>query len=574
MSERSHEIPDAVFSEQVRLLYRAAPEAYVATILNAMLLSYMQEPVISPTRAWNWFLYMSLIILIRSVLVYRYWHTEATAVSPRTWNRLYAIGAGLSAAGWGLAGVLLDRPESFPHEVFLIFVLGGMAGGAVVALTPRIEVFLIFLLPTLLPVIVHSLLQQDVMRRMIGVMVLIYMLALIVAAWRMYGTIQSSLTLRHDNVALLQQLRSLSSALNRAQHRERTRLATSLHDNLAQTLALCKMKVHTLERKIGVEPWATLLAEITTYLEDSLTYTRSVMSELRPPVFGDAGDLGTAIAWVVEKLRRHGLIVTVEDDGESKPLDEEALTVLYQAVHELLYNVLKHANTNQAAVSLRRSGHTVQVSVTDRGSGLPPARATRPTSDAGFGLLNIRERVGQIGGQVHIHSMPGRGTSVTLTVPLKADLKEPAMQRETKATSGTWGMPPAPRDATETIRVMLVDDHEMIREGLRTIINGQDDLHVVAEASAGDIAVTRARNSRPDVILMDINLPTLNGVEATRRIKAELPAVAIIGLSVHEDERMALAMREAGASGYVSKGGSFEALCNTIRETVFKQRGV
>jgi DNA-binding NarL/FixJ family response regulator len=148
------------------------------------------------------------------------------------------------------------------------------------------------------------------------------------------------------------------------------------------------------------------------------------------------------------------------------------------------------------------------------------------------------------------------------------------MQRETKATSGTWGMPPAPRDATETIRVMLVDDHEMIREGLRTIINGQDDLHVVAEASAGDIAVTRARNSRPDVILMDINLPTLNGVEATRRIKAELPAVAIIGLSVHEDERMALAMREAGASGYVSKGGSFEALCNTIRETVFKQRGV
>ena len=108
-------------------------------------------------------------------------------------------------------------------------------------------------------------------------------------------------------------------------------------------------------------------------------------------------------------------------------------------------------------------------------------------------------------------------------------------------------------------------------EGLRTIINGQEDLRVVGEASDGSLAMACVRECQPDVILMDINMPTLNGVETTRRIKAELPGIAVIGLSVHEDDRMALNMRDAGASAYLSKGGSFEALCDTIRQTIERQ---
>ena len=113
---------------------------------------------------------------------------------------------------------------------------------------------------------------------------------------------------------------------------------------------------------------------------------------------------------------------------------------------------------------------------------------------------------------------------------------------------------------------MLADDHQMMREGLRNILEGQPDLVVVAEVEDGRMAVDAASIFRPDVIIMDVNMPRLSGVEATRLIKAEHPHITIIGLSVYEDEKTDSAMREAGAAAYLTKGGSFEALCTTIRE--------
>src|SRR5678816_3241526 len=97
-----------------------------------------------------------------------------------TWNTLYAIGAALSAGGWGSAGIFLYPPESLPHQVFLIFVLGGTVAGAVVALTPRIEVFLVFAFPTLMPVIGQTFLQSDETHRMMGLMLLLYLLTLFI----------------------------------------------------------------------------------------------------------------------------------------------------------------------------------------------------------------------------------------------------------------------------------------------------------------------------------------------------------------------------------------------------------
>lgn len=565
MSEHSYE--HTLYSEQVRLLYRAAPEAYTATIFNAVWLSYIAQEVIRPALVYQWFLYMVLVTLLRSGLVYCYWRSTYSAKLPaRTWNRLYAIGAASSAGGWGAAGILLYPPESLPHQVFVIFVLGGTAAGAVAALTPRIEVFLVFAFPTLIPVIMHFFLQTDKTHRMIGLIGLIYLLTLLVTAWRMYTTIRSSLALQHEKEDLLRQLRSLSLAVSRAEDRERKRLATSLHDNLAQTLALCKMKLHIIARKVEAQAWSASLAQVAAFVDESLTYTRTLMSELRPPQFGNEGDLGMAIAWVVGKLQRHGLTVSLEDDGQRKPVGEDQLTMVYQAVQELLYNVLKHANTGHATVSLRRVHHTVVITVRDEGCGFDIGRHDGRPSHNGFGLLNIRERAQQVGAQFHIDSRHGHGALVTITVPLKREIK--GLIREPDVRSGSQV---GRLDSTKPIRVMLVDDHEMIREGLRTIINAQEDLHVVGEASDGHIAMTRIRECQPHVILMDINMPTLDGVETTRRIKAELPDAIIIGLSVHKDERMALNMRDAGASAYLSKGGSFEALCETIRQTIEKQ---
>jgi DNA-binding NarL/FixJ family response regulator len=106
-----------------------------------------------------------------------------------------------------------------------------------------------------------------------------------------------------------------------------------------------------------------------------------------------------------------------------------------------------------------------------------------------------------------------------------------------------------------------------MREGLRSIIEEQADVEVAGEAADGLMAVKVTRDLRPDVVIMDVNMPRLNGLEATRQIKAEFPQITVIALSMHEDEKMTAPMLAAGASAYVSKGRTCEMLCATIRKT-------
>lgn len=113
--------------------------------------------------------------------------------------------------------------------------------------------------------------------------------------------------------------------------------------------------------------------------------------------------------------------------------------------------------------------------------------------------------------------------------------------------------------------ILLVDDHRIVREGLRTLLGQQPDLEVVGEAADGRDAVAQARILRPEVIVMDIAMPELNGVEATRLILAELPATRIVALSMYADRRFVAEILRAGALGYVLKDGAFEELALAIR---------
>ena len=116
-----------------------------------------------------------------------------------------------------------------------------------------------------------------------------------------------------------------------------------------------------------------------------------------------------------------------------------------------------------------------------------------------------------------------------------------------------------------SIKVLIADDHQIMREGLRALLEKEPDIQVLGEAEDGRMIQRKARELQPDVIIMDVAMPDLNGIEATRQIVAERPGVKIIALSMHDDRRFVLNMLKAGAAGYMLKDCAFKDLAKAIR---------
>ena len=119
-----------------------------------------------------------------------------------------------------------------------------------------------------------------------------------------------------------------------------------------------------------------------------------------------------------------------------------------------------------------------------------------------------------------------------------------------------------------TIKVLIADDHQIVREGLRSMLEKEPGIIVVGEAEEGRTTLRLARELTPDVIIMDVAMPDLNGIEATRQIVAEFPAIKVIALSMHDDRRFVLHMIKAGAKGYLLKDSAFKDLAKAIRVVV------
>lgn len=115
-------------------------------------------------------------------------------------------------------------------------------------------------------------------------------------------------------------------------------------------------------------------------------------------------------------------------------------------------------------------------------------------------------------------------------------------------------------------RVLLVDDHGVFRDGLKAVINSQTDMEVIGEAADGEKALTMTRQLHPDVILMDVKMPVMDGTEATRQILAEMPDMKILALSIYANDEFMAGMLHAGALGYILKGCDSEELSATIRK--------
>lgn len=382
----------------------------------------------------------------------------------------------------------------------------------------------------------------------------------------------------HERTAALErraaQLRNLAAELTQAEQRERQRLAHLLHDHQQQILFGAKMQTGLLKR--SAQPTEETLrgfSNLEGALDQAIAASKSLTMELYPPILYDE-HLAQVLEWLAERMQRqHGLSVSVKADPGPIPMAQELRVALFQAVRELLFNVVKHAGTDHAALRMSRvDDDRVRIVVSDDGAGFDPARCQSDTSARGFGLFNIRERLESLGGSLDVESGPGKGTRVTLLVPTRPDESEADAAEVDDAGSAAWEEPAgAAGEGAASARggaattVLVVDDHRIAREGLIGLLRREADLEIVGAAADGRQAVEMARNLRPEVVIMDVDMPGMGGIEATRIIVEELPGIQVIGLSMHEGGTVSSSMLEAGAAAFLAKSDPFEDLLAAIR---------
>jgi signal transduction histidine kinase len=190
-------------AEQIRLLYANAPFGFVATTLNIIILSLTQWPVIAPSTVISWGVSMLGLTGLRALLVWQFFRSAPGVPTIKLWGLLFNIGTGLAGFGWGVTGLCLFPADSIPHQVFLAFVLGGMITGAVGLLSAQMPVYLLFVGPTALPIIVRLWMQGDHLLMVMGGMAALFTVVMIFTAWKFHLIILSSLQLRFDNIDLV-----------------------------------------------------------------------------------------------------------------------------------------------------------------------------------------------------------------------------------------------------------------------------------------------------------------------------------------------------------------------------------
>ena len=325
-------------------------------------------------------------------------------------------------------------------------------------------------------------------------------------------------------------LRMLAAELTQAEQSERRRLARILHDHLQQLLVAARMRISTLRRDAHNEKAAAMLQQIHELLDQCLAESRSLTVELSPPILNEAG-LGPGLQWLARQMEeKHHLHVEVDVDSAAEPTCEVKRVFLFQAVRELLLNVVKHAQVDTAYVKvtpLENDG--LRLVVADFGQGFDLAQLEGHRPSGGFGLFSIRERLEVLGGRLQIDAAPGRGARMVIEIsrtgtalPDGGTLVETGLSLPRTATPPEPVETPVSRRERKT-RVLLADDHAIVRQGLAGLLREHDAIDVVGEAVDGQEAVELTRQTRPDVVLMDITMPRLNGIEATRRIMKWIP---------------------------------------------------
>ena len=359
-------------------------------------------------------------------------------------------------------------------------------------------------------------------------------------------------------------LRQLSARLLQLQDEERRRIARDLHDVTGQKVAVLSMSLDRLARQADEHK-----PEARESIKESRDIVAQIGEEIRtlsyilhPPLLDECG-LASAVHWYAEGFeKRSGIKLEVTVNGNLPRLPIDAETTLFRVVQESLTNVHRYSGSSVAKINISNEDGEVRLEIIDHGHGNKTGRARAKldgSAPLGVGIPGMRERLHQLGGGLTV-DFGANGTRVTATLPVKkAGDGELTGESPTSLSLAIHSAQDARR------RILIADDHELMRRGLRGLIESHDEWAVCGEAVEGSEAVRKAGELEPDLVIMDVNLPGLSGINAAMQIRQARQAAKILFFTVHDSEEVLREIVDVGAHGYVAKSRASQDLVEAVR---------
>ncbi len=323
------------------------------------------------------------------------------------------------------------------------------------------------------------------------------------------------------------ELKRLQREVLEISEREKRRIGQDLHDDACQSLAGIAMLAEVVARELAPENpgRAVEVGEIARMLKENIHRVSRLAAGLFPVKIERYG-----LAWALEELvietsRRWGVQSTFAMPEPIEIRDENVSMHLYRIAQEACSNAARHGRARRIDVELTSDGERVKLTIRDDGCGI----RRKPKHD-GLGLHSMEYRASLIGGTLDIDRAAKRGTVVAT--------------------------------------IFLVEDHQMVRECLKLYIAQEGDLEVIGEASTAKEALIGIEQREPDVVIFDLSLPGMNGLEFFKNLKTRYPKIAGVVLSMHDEAIYAERALRAGALGYVMKKESTDQLTLAIRKAI------
>ncbi|MDA4083905.1 MULTISPECIES: helix-turn-helix transcriptional regulator [Bacillus] len=314
---------------------------------------------------------------------------------------------------------------------------------------------------------------------------------------------------------------------------ERDRLSKDLHDTMGHSYTSIIMGMETLRMELKSKEGEQQLDSLLQLARNSMEEVRLYLHQL--DLSQESLPLATTLQQLTEEFKKHAKVnVRTRIIGEEYIVSKQSKMTLYRSLQESLTNAVRHGHSTEIIVSLHFEPQQIRLDVQDNGCGVEEWKD-------GFGLTAMKERVSQSQGRVIVYSKKGEGTLISCVLPKQVQL------------------------SNKQIRLCIVDDHSFIRESLHTILSGLEDLQVVGMAEDGEQALELCGRLKPDVVLMDLEMPNLDGIHATKMIKKKWPDIRVLILSTFQNTERAKEIIRNGADGYVLKSIDSRELAESIR---------